>query len=137
GCIDLIGPWKDLGRWRRHIYHGVAETLEHKLGLGEGDILETAWEELDPDIAKQLLWGTGDLHITYTWRQGNGGQKYGGRYEGIIPELLTKYKSSESGMQRRQLEKYMRVVGCKQCGGVRLNEQSRMVTLKTRNPHFV
>jgi len=136
GCIELIGPWKDLGRWRRHIYAGVAETLEHKLGLGEGDVLETAWEELDPDIVKQLLWGTGDLHITYTWRQGNGGQKYGGRYEGIIPELLTKYKSSESGMQRRQLEKYMRVVGCKQCGGVRLNEQSRMVTLTTRNPGF-
>jgi len=136
GCIELIGPWKDLGRWRRHIYQGVAETLEHKLGLGEGDILETAWEELDPDIVKQLLWGTGDLHITYTWRQGNGGQKYGGRYEGIVPELLTKYKSSESGMQRRQLEKYMRVVGCTDCGGVRLNAQARMVTLQSRNPRF-
>ena len=39
-------------------------------------------------------------------------------------------------MQRRQLEKYMRVVGCVACGGARLNDQARTVTLKTRHPCF-
>ena len=47
GCIELIGPWKDLGRWRRHIYQGVADTMERKLELAEGTLLETPWNELD------------------------------------------------------------------------------------------
>ncbi|HWA98188.1 MAG TPA: excinuclease ABC subunit UvrA [Pirellulales bacterium] len=136
GAVELIGPWRDLGRWRRHIFAGVAETLEHQLGLAEGQILDTPWEYLDPAIAKQLLWGTGDLHVTFTWRHGPGNHKYGGKYTGVIPELLSKYRSSQSGMQRRQLEKYMRVVGCVACAGARLNEQARTVTLATRHPRF-
>ena len=136
GAIETIGPWADLGRWRRHIFQGVADTLEHKLGLDEGIILETAWEELAPEIQQQLLFGTGDLHITYTWRQGPSGHKYGGKYEGIIPELTSKYKQSESGMQRRQLEKYMRTQGCTSCHGARLNPQARAVRMTTKHDRF-
>ena len=136
GAIETIGPWADLGRWRRHIFQGVADTLEHKLGLDEGIILETAWEELAPEIQQQLLFGTGDLHITYTWRQGPSGHKYGGKYEGIIPELTSKYKQSESGMQRRQLEKYMRTQGCNSCHGARLNPQARAVRMTTKHERF-
>ena len=136
GAIETIGPWADLGRWRRHIFQGVADTLEHKLQLEEGTILETAWEELAPELQQQLLYGTGDLHITYTWRQGPSGHKYGGKYEGIIPELTSKYKQSKSGMQRRALEKYMRTQGCTACHGARLNPQARAVTLTTKHPRF-
>ncbi len=136
GAIETIGPWADLGRWRRHIFQGVADTLEHKLGLDEGIILETAWEELAPEIQRQLLFGTVDLHITYTWRQGPSGHKYGGKYEGIIPELTSKYKQSESGMQRRQLEKYMRTQGCTSCHGARLNPQARAVRMTTKHEQF-
>ncbi len=31
GCLELVGKWKDLGRWRRHIYQGVADTMERVL----------------------------------------------------------------------------------------------------------
>ncbi len=62
--------------------------------------------------------------------------KYGGTFEGLVPELLSKYRNSKSGMQRRQLEKYMRVIGCGTCHGQRLNEQSRSVTLATRHAKF-
>ena len=133
GCIELLGPWNDMGRWKRHIYQGVADTLEHKLSLEAGTILETAWEELDAELQRQLLFGTGDLHITYTWRNGPSGHKYGGTYEGIIPELTSKYKQSQSGMQRRQLEKYMRVLDCVGCHGARLNPQARAVLIATKS----
>jgi len=136
GTIETLGPWADMGRWKRHIYQGVADTLEHKLGLDAGTILETAWEELDAELQQQLLFGTGDLHITYTWRNGPSGHKYGGKYEGIIPELTSKYKQSKSGMQRRQLEKYMRVLGCTSCHGARLNAQARAVRISTTHPKF-
>jgi excinuclease ABC subunit A len=136
GAIELIGNWADLGRWKRHIYQGVADTVEHKQSLAEGTILETPWNELAPELQNKILYGTGDLHITYTWRNGPSGHKYGGQYEGIIPELTSKYKQSQSGMQKRQLEKYMRVAPCVACHGARLNPQARAVTLKSRHAKF-
>ncbi|HEV3022503.1 MAG TPA: hypothetical protein VGX76_08545 [Pirellulales bacterium] len=136
GAIELIGRWVDLGRWKKHVYQGVAETLERVHQLEANSVLETAWEELDPAITRQLLWGTGDLHITFTWQHGSGIHKYGGKFEGVIPELLSKYRNSNSGMQRRQLEKYMRVIGCGECAGARLNAQARAVTLASRHARF-
>ncbi len=136
GCIELVGKWREMGRWRRHIYRGVAEHLERKHGLPPGTVLETAWEELPKEIQHALLWGTGDDHVTFTWRSGPSGYKWGGKFEGIIPKLLSQYRNTASRMQRRMLEKYMRVTGCAACGGQRLNPQARAVTLTTRSPRF-
>ncbi len=136
GCIELLGKWRDIGRWRRHIYRGVAESLERKQGLHQGSVLETAWEELDPALQNALLWGTGEEHITYTWRSGPSGYKWGGKFEGIIPKMLEQYRTTKSRLQRRQLEKYMRILGCSDCKGQRLNPQARSVTLTTRSPRF-
>ena len=83
-----------MGRWRRHIFRGVAETLERKHGLPPGTVLETAWEELDPQVRHALLWGTGDEHVTFTWRSGPSGYKWGGKFEGIIPKLLSQYRTT-------------------------------------------
>jgi excinuclease ABC subunit A len=68
GAIALIGKWKELGRWNRHIYQGVADTIERKRELEPGTLLETPWGELDRELQEVWLYGTGDLHITYTWR---------------------------------------------------------------------
>ncbi|MGD0655161.1 MAG: excinuclease ABC subunit UvrA, partial [Thermoguttaceae bacterium] len=136
GCIELAGKWREMGRWRRHIYRGVAETMERKYALPHGAVLETAWEELDPRVRHALLWGTGEEHVTFTWRSGPSGYKWGGKFEGVIPKLLDQYRTTKSRLQRRQLEKYMRILGCSACNGQRLNPQARCVSLATRSPMF-
>jgi excinuclease ABC subunit A len=136
GCIELLGSWQDLGRWRRHIYKGVADTLERTGKLEKGIILDTPWKDLDESIRRSLLWGTGTLHITYTWRGGSRGHKYGGTFDGIIPELMEKYRTTQSRIQRRQLEKYMQVVRCEQCEGQRLNARARAVRLASTADEF-
>jgi excinuclease ABC subunit A len=136
GCFELIGPWKEMGRWRRHIFQGVAETVERRRSLPAGSMLDTPWNNLDPELQSLWLWGTGDEHITFTWRNGPSGQKYGGKFEGLIPQLLARHRNSKSKMQLRQLEKYMCVLGCTECGGSRLNPQARAVTLTTLHPDF-
>ncbi|MGD0899405.1 MAG: excinuclease ABC subunit UvrA, partial [Thermoguttaceae bacterium] len=136
GAIELVGGWRDMGRWRRHIFRGVAETLERKYGLEPGTVLETAWEELDEKLRHALLWGTGQEHVTFTWRSGPSGYKWGGTFEGIIPKLLSQYRTTRSRPQRRQLEKYMRILGCGRCGGRRLNPQAAAVTIRTASPAF-
>ncbi|MGL4511838.1 MAG: excinuclease ABC subunit UvrA [Lacipirellulaceae bacterium] len=136
GCLALVERWKDLGRWKRHVYQGVAETIERKHGLAEGTLLETPWKDLAEEHRRVWLWGTGDEHITFTWRTGRATQKYGGMFPGLIPELLEKYRTSQSQMQLRQLEKYMRVLDCPDCHGARLNPQARAVRLTTTSARF-
>lgn len=133
GCIVPIGKWKELGRWKRHIFQGVADTLAKRDGLEKNHLLETAWEELDPKYRDAILYGTGDLHITFTWRNGPSGHKWGGPFEGIIPKMLSQYRQTESKLQRLAMEKYMSVTRCGVCKGARLNEQARSYKLETES----
>ncbi len=120
GAVPLVGPLRGMGRWRNHIYEGVA---------GAFDIdLKKPWRDLPPEHRDVLLLGSGDRHITFEWKQRNGGVwKHGGKWEGIIPQLMTSFKKTAAGPRRLQLEKYMRVVRCPACRGQRLNPQARAV----------
>ncbi|GHT35922.1 hypothetical protein FACS189427_06390 [Planctomycetales bacterium] len=136
GCIEPIGKWRELGRWKRHIFRGVAESIEKIYELPTNTVLETAWEELPENVRRAILWGTGDQHITFVWRNGTSGHKWGGKYEGIIPKMLNQYSESKSKMQRLSMEKYMRVLPCVFCKGERLNEQARSFRIETASPLF-
>ncbi len=120
GAIPLVGKLRGMGRWRRHIYEGVAQTLNIDL--------KTPWQRLPREHQDWLLYGSGDRHITYEWKQRNGAVwKHGDKWEGIIPQLLSSFKKTAAGPRRLQLEKYMRVVRCPTCDGQRLNPQARAV----------
>jgi len=136
GCIVTLGRWKEIGRWRRHRYQGVANTVERQRELEPGTMLETPWRDLAPELRHLWLWGTGDLHITYTWRGGASPIKYGGTYDGIIPELLEKYRTLRSRPKLRQLEQYMRTIQCPECAGQRLGSQARSIRIRTTHPDF-
>ena len=141
GAIELLGPLKDVGKWRRHVYDGVAETLELDLSLPKGAVLKTPWSELSDEVRKALLFGTGSRHIVFRWRYNGGIWKHGGTFAGLIPELLTNYSKSRNPARRKQLEKYMEFARCTSCGGTRLCSQARCVTVKSaswnnrREPH--
>jgi excinuclease ABC subunit A len=133
GAIEILGPWHDLGRWRRHIFQGVADTMERKGGIKKGTMLESPWNELPDEAQKWWLFGTGREHITYTWRSGSSPMMYGGKFEGVIPELDGKYRNSKSAMQQRQLSHYMSHVLCPACLGDRLLPQARAVRIASRS----
>jgi excinuclease ABC subunit A len=136
GAIELVGPWREMGRWRRHIYQGVAETMERVLGLSTGALLDTPWRDLSTQAQDLWLWGAGDRHITFTWKGGSAPIKYGGQFEGVVPNLLSKYRQAKSRLKLRQLEKYMRSMHCPACKGERLNPQARAVRIKSAHHLF-
>ena len=76
GRIPLVGKLRGMGRWRRHIYEGVAKTLDIDL--------KTPWRRLaEANSSDLLLYGSGDRHITFEWKQRGGGVwKHGGKWEG-------------------------------------------------------
>ena len=129
GAVALLGRFRDLGRWRRHIFEGVAALLEREHGLIEGTLLTTRWRDLPESLRQQMLYGTGERNITFSWRTRGGVWKHGGTYGGIVAELLDNYRKSKNPMRRRQLEKYMRVTKCTKCLGTRLNPQARSVRI--------
>lgn len=136
GCIELYGPWKDMGRMKKHLFSGAAETIERVHQLEADYLLGTPWKDLDPKYQEMLLYGTGDLHITYTWNAGGHEQKYGGTFEGIIPTFLQQYRETTSKVHKQRFEKYMTVQDCPSCQGGRLNDQARGVTLTTAHDDF-
>ena len=136
GAIEILGTWEDLGRWRCHIYEGLAETMERILELESGTLLESAWKDLTPKLQELILYGTGEQNITYTWNGGNSPMKYGGKFEGVIPELNEKYRSEKSAPKLRQLENYMDQIPCASCNGERLGQQARYFRLDTASKKF-
>src|SRR6185503_13588074 len=78
GAVELLGSFREIGRWRRHIYEGVATALEREHQLKEATLLQTPWSDLPEPIREQLLYGTGDRNITFSWRTRGGVWKHGG-----------------------------------------------------------
>jgi excinuclease ABC subunit A len=118
-----------IGRWRRHIYRGVADHV--------GFDLKTPWEDLPKKARDALLYGTGDEHITFQWRSGWSRWKHGGTFEGVIAELQAKYRKAGSRFVQDYYEKYMRQTRCKACNGGRLNPQALAVRLGGKNLHEI
>lgn len=121
GALITVGAFKEIGRWRRHIFEGVADALDFSL--------DTPWNELSPVVRKGVLDGTGDRHIVFTWRSRGHVHRHGGVWEGIIPQLLSKFKKTTSPMHRAMYEKYMRTMTCPTCANSRLNPQARNVRI--------
>ncbi len=136
GAIGLLGPVGRIGRWRRHIYQGVAAAIEKDLGMEDESLLKMPWCDLPEEARRLFLHGTGDRHITFAWRYRGGVWKHGGTFAGVIPRLLESYRKTNNPMRRRQLEKAMQFTDCSACGGTRLNGQARAVTVTTTNRQF-
>jgi excinuclease ABC subunit A len=117
---------KRIGRWRRHIYKGVADHV--------GFDLKSKWRDLSKKARDALLYGTGDEHITFTWRST---WKHGGEFEGVIDELRAKYRKATARFVREYYEQFMRRADCEACGGARLNPQALAVRINGKNLHDV
>ncbi len=95
GAIPVLRP--PIGRWRRHIYRGVAKQF--------GFDLSRRWRDLPAKARKILLYGAGNAEIDMEWRGFRGTWRHAEPFEGIIPELREKYKTTNSGIARLFYEK--------------------------------
>ncbi len=135
GAVSLIGAWDDMGRYRRHIYKGVADAMDAAMELPANSMLTTPWKDLPEEARHVWLWGT-EESMQFTWRGGSKATKYQGNFEGLIPELLERYRTTKNKMQLRSFEKLMSTMDCPDCHGRRLNPQASSVRLTTRSSGF-
>ncbi len=115
------------GRWRRHIYEGVARHVGFDIHL--------PWGRLPQKARDALLYGTGDEHITFEWRYRGGVWKHGGTFEGVMAELRSWYRKAKANFVCAYYEKYMSRRDCPDCRGARLNAQARNIRIGEKALH--
>jgi len=125
GAIDAMRMKGRLGRWRRHIYQGVADHV--------GFDLAKPWGKLPQRARDALLFGLGDEHVTFEWKWRGGVWRHGGTFEGVLADLREKHRKAKSGFVRAYYEKFMRKARCPDCGGARLNQQALSVRVGGEN----
>jgi excinuclease ABC subunit A len=103
-----IAPWGEPKR-------GLLRRLEY-LSRRYNFSLYTPWVELSEDAKIIILEGAPD-------------------FEGVLPRLLRLYMNTESDFIRREIERYMVVTPCKECGGARLKKESLFVKIRGLNIH--
>ena len=128
GAIAPLGPVKDLGRWRRHLFEGVAANLEaDRDGPAKGTMLKGPWRDLKEKWRRAWLYGTGDREIVHRWKNRSKIWSHAEKWIGVANDLLAKYRGATAGPLRSQLEPFMRSMTCPDCSGTRLNPRARAV----------
>ncbi len=115
---------------RMRYYHRLLTGLSKVFGFSMSD----SWRDLDPDVQKKILYGTGEQRVTveYVNRFGRK-RKWDAQFEGAIPFLERRHEQAESDSAREYYQEYMAIVPCQTCNGGRLNQISLAVTIADRN----
>ncbi len=128
GALAPIGPVKEVGKWRKHLFEGVAANFEADAdGPPRGTMLKGPWSKLDERFRRVWLHGAGDRLIVHHWKSRQKVWSHAEKWEGVATELLARYRKSAGGPTRAQLEPFMRSMTCPECRGTRLNPRARAV----------
>ena len=96
--------------------------------------VDAPYETLPASVQQVLLHGSGseEIKFSYTMESGaSAGKKLMKKhpFEGIIPNMVRRYRETDSAMVREELARYRNVQPCPDCGGSRLRREARNVYL--------
>ncbi|WP_436936136.1 excinuclease ABC subunit UvrA [Halovenus marina] len=114
----VFEPWSYNRTYYSRLLDNVAEHFDISL--------ETPFEEVDPEIRRQFLYGTDDI-VHFEWSTKNGTREKTEPFEGVIPNLERRHVETDSDRSRERIEEFMAVTTCPDCEGTRLNAESRAV----------
>ncbi|MBD3225524.1 MAG: excinuclease ABC subunit UvrA [Caldithrix sp.] len=95
--------------------------------------LNTPWRKLPKHIQHVILYGVDEKEIKFRYRRKNTYVEWQSQYEGIVNNLLRRYKQTGSIHVRRWIEGFMNSVPCDVCGGARLKKEALSVTINNKN----
>src|SRR5271157_5767782 len=101
GALAPLGPVKDVGKWRRHLFEGVAANFEADAdGPAKGTMLKGPWRKLDDRFRNVWLYGAGERVIVHHWKNRRRIWSHAEKWEGVATELLARYRKSAGGPTR-------------------------------------
>ena len=139
---DLVIPNKDLslsqGAVRPWLRSGTSSRWYTSLlvSLGHAHDFSTSvpvkeMKKEDMDIVLHGNDGT-TIQMQHTTRRGQV-YSWDTTFEGVVPNLQRRYKSTTSDYMRREIERYMTTLPCLSCNGKRLKPESLAVTIGGRS----
>ena len=114
----VFEPWS----YNRTYYSRQLDNVAEHFGVD----LNRPFEDLDPEIRRQFLYGT-DRLVHFEWTTKNGTREKTERFEGVINNLERRHVETDSDRAREHIEEYMAVTTCPACEGTRLKAESRAV----------
>ncbi len=118
-----ITPWVRVGTsgaWYISLMEAVAEA--------NGFSAKVPVREMDPEHVDLILYGNGAQKVTVSHRTHRGRTySWDTNFEGVIPNLERRYRTTESDYARSQIERYMSARPCRSCGGKRLRPEALAV----------
>lgn len=95
----------------------------------QGFSLDVPVEQLSKKQLNAVLYGTGAKQYTMEYDSERFSGDVNMTFEGVIPNLMRRYKETESDYIRSEIERYMRVLPCPSCNGKRLKKEMLAVTI--------
>ncbi len=90
--------------------------------------MDKPFNKLSKKIRETILHGSGDEDIKFTYYNDRGGKHTRKQpFEGIIPNMVRRYRETDSNAVREDLAKYLSNQSCPECRGTRLNLAARHV----------
>ncbi|TDJ36969.1 MAG: excinuclease ABC subunit UvrA [Gammaproteobacteria bacterium] len=116
---------------RRNVYYfHMLSSLANHYGFD----VEASFTKLKKKHQQAILYGSGRERINFSYVNDRGDVIHRRhRFEGVIPNMERRYHETDSSLVRDNLQKYLRVRSCPDCGGTRLREESRHVFIKRTN----
>ena len=91
--------------------------------------LHTPFNQLSEEAKNVIFYGTGDEKLKMSYNRGNGMGVLEQPFEGIMNNITRRYKETQSDSARKELEECMSQAPCPHCGGDRLSDIARAVTV--------
>ena len=96
--------------------------------------VDTPVADLDEKQYRVLVYGSDEtIRFDMSMKNGEAHWSHQGQWEGLIPQAQRLYSQTDSEYRRQELEKFMRVSPCPDCGGKRLKKKVLAVTLAGRS----
>lgn len=117
--ITCVEPWRRGGKGIVLYYRRLLRSLAREYGFD----VHTPFGDLPKETQRLILDGEG--------------QKGWGYFEGVIHNLERRFRETESEYIKTEINKYMSVLPCPACKGMRLKPASLAVTIGGKNIHEV
>jgi len=91
--------------------------------------LNKPWKNLPKHFQEIVLYGSGERRYKVPWISQRIKAEINTKFEGVIPNLVRRYKETKSTYIREWIEGFMSMKICQTCRGERLKPESRAVTV--------
>ncbi|MHC4497594.1 MAG: excinuclease ABC subunit UvrA [Planctomycetota bacterium] len=118
GAIDA---WRKGGKRMNIFYNRLIKRFCRDMGISKS----APFEKIPVEIRKILMYGT-----SATERK-----KYGLWFEGVIPNLSRRWKTTTSEYVKGRLHSYLSEQPCRSCKGARLRTEAVAVTVNSKSIH--